>query len=414
MPPKKGKSKEALVEVSTPPEFIQPKAIGARAVKTTATSSRPKRSPVVKEAAEVPSAAAAKRTKSQHAKGTAASKLTKRAADSTETFNGEVKTKRSKTNMKQAVAPAKVSANTSRSISKSKAKLPPFVKANSSTKRPVGRLRGRPPKVTPKSSSNDNLPKTPEPKTPDTFSDVDISSILPAKLRRGSAFSVEITKKENNDDEKSGEEIADGLEIEDEEGDDRAYWLMKAEPESRIEKGIDVKFSIDDLKNVKEPEPWNGVRNFAARNNMRLMRKGELAFFYHSNCKVPGVAGIMRIVQEHSVDKSALDPDHPYYDPKATEDNPRWEVVHVEMKRKFKEIVPLKELKKFAVPGGGLEKMATLKQSRLSVSKVSKDEWDLIVHLADKLEAEMTVIDPQLKASTSDNDLTLGSVGTAA
>lgn len=119
---------------------------------------------------------------------------------------------------------------------------------------------------------------------------------------------------------------------------------MKAEPESRMEKGVDVKFSIDDLREAKEPEPWDGmfiilsvcfistlldvvadvvigVRNAAgkvrgisslvilrltdkniARNNMRAMRKGDLAFFYHSNCKVPGIAGVMEIVQEHSVD----------------------------------------------------------------------------------------------------------------
>lgn len=115
-----------------------------------------------------------------------------------------------------------------------------------------------------------------------------------------------------------------------------SYWLMKAEPESRIEKGKDVKFSIDDLKNASAPEPWDGkhrigpvfksvaltmmfagVRNLAgllsykieltlltmaARNNMRAMLKGDLAFFYHSNCKVPGIVGIMEIVQEHSTD----------------------------------------------------------------------------------------------------------------
>ncbi|PGH11348.1 thymocyte nuclear protein 1, partial [Polytolypa hystricis UAMH7299] len=80
------------------------------------------------------------------------------------------------------------------------------------------------------------------------------------------------------------------------EDSSKSYWLMKAEPESRFEKGVDVKFSIDDLREAKEPEPWD------ARNNMRAMRKGDLAFFYHSNCKTPGIAGIMEIVREHSVD----------------------------------------------------------------------------------------------------------------
>ena len=63
-----------------------------------------------------------------------------------------------------------------------------------------------------------------------------------------------------------------------------------------------MKFSIDDLKVATEPEPWNGVRNYVARNNMRLMMKGDLAFFYHSNCKMPGIAGTMEIAREHSVD----------------------------------------------------------------------------------------------------------------
>jgi len=80
------------------------------------------------------------------------------------------------------------------------------------------------------------------------------------------------------------------------------YWLMKAEPNSRIENGVDVKFSIDDLAAVTKPEPWEGVRNYVARNNMMAMKQGELAFFYHSNCKVPGIAGIMEVVQENLVD----------------------------------------------------------------------------------------------------------------
>ncbi|KAI9713752.1 MAG: hypothetical protein M1812_006590 [Candelaria pacifica] len=402
MPPKKRKSKEGLVET---PKFIQPKRYGAKPVKTTATSTRPKRSTAVtNEVAEVSSAIQSKRKKIQDLNGIAASKqTTKRVADETEVLNGEVKNKKLKTTAaKKDTAPTKSAANISKSVSKSKAKLPPFIKGNSGGKRPVGRPRGRPPKAVSKSLKIEELPKTPEPKTPES-SDIDISSLLPANARRESTFSVEITKQENNDVQGLGEEDED--EIGDEEEDEQAYWLMKAEPESRIEKGIDVKFSIDDLENVQEPEPWNGVRNFAARNNMRLMRKGELAFFYHSNCKVPGVAGIMKIVQEHSVDRSALDPDDPYYDAKATEENPRWEVVHVELERKFREIVSLKELKKFAIPGGGLENMATLKQSRLSVSKVSRDEWDLIVQLANRLEAEKKTSDAEIKVSASDNEM---------
>ncbi|EEH18100.2 hypothetical protein PABG_00663 [Paracoccidioides brasiliensis Pb03] len=159
------------------------------------------------------------------------------------------------------------------------------------------------------------------------------------------------------------------------EDDGISYWLMKAEPESRFEKGVDVKFSIDDLREAKEPEPWD------ARNNMRAMKKGDLAFFYHSNCKVPGIAGIMEIVREHSVDESAFDPAHPYYDEKSSRENPKWEVVHVEFRRKFKDLITLAELKSYAKPGGPLENMQMTKQSRLSVSVVSRNEWKFIMSL---------------------------------
>lgn len=109
-------------------------------------------------------------------------------------------------------------------------------------------------------------------------------------------------------------------------GEERNYWLLKAEPESRFENGVDVRFSIDDLAAKKEPEPWDGkathpwahrlvtssntltgIRAYAARNNLRAMKKGELAFFYHSNCKEPGIVGTMEIVQEHSPDCKSTD-----------------------------------------------------------------------------------------------------------
>ncbi|KAJ9503719.1 hypothetical protein H2202_000858 [Exophiala xenobiotica] len=163
---------------------------------------------------------------------------------------------------------------------------------------------------------------------------------------------------------------------------DIQYWLMKAEPQSRIEKGVDVKFSIDDLAAKVEPEGWDGVRNPAARNNMRAMRKGDLAFFYHSNCPNPGIAGVMRIVAEHSTDESALDPGHPYYDPKSDPQKPKWELVHVEFVKKFDKFVSLKELKSFSQHGGALENMQMLKQGRLSVSAVSADEWRFILAVA--------------------------------
>ncbi|KAJ5173033.1 hypothetical protein N7492_005626 [Penicillium capsulatum] len=162
----------------------------------------------------------------------------------------------------------------------------------------------------------------------------------------------------------------------------RSYWLMKAEPDSRLEKGVDVKFSIDDLAAAETPEPWDGVRNPVARNLMRDMKKGDYAFFYHSNCKVPGVVGVMEIVQEHSVDESAFDPKHPYHDAKSTREAPKWVVVHVEFRRKFQNQVTLNELKANAQPGKLLENLQTLKQSRLSVSSVTPAQWRFIHELA--------------------------------
>ncbi|KAL8289503.1 hypothetical protein RB600_004777 [Gaeumannomyces tritici] len=84
--------------------------------------------------------------------------------------------------------------------------------------------------------------------------------------------------------------------------EERRYWLMKAEPETRLENGHDVSFSIDDLASRTVPEPWDGIRNYVARNNLRAMKKGDLAFFYHSNCKEPGIVGTMEVAQEHSPD----------------------------------------------------------------------------------------------------------------
>ncbi|KAK4195522.1 PUA-like domain-containing protein [Triangularia verruculosa] len=157
------------------------------------------------------------------------------------------------------------------------------------------------------------------------------------------------------------------------------YWLLKAEPDTRYENGIDVKFSIDDLASRTEPEPWDGIRNYAARNNLRAMKKGDLAFFYHSNCKEPGIVGTMEIVQEHSPDLSAHDPKAPYYDPKSSASDPRWSVVHVKFNRKFPVPITLRELKEFGAAGKPLQNMQMIKQSRLSVSKVSAAEWEFLL-----------------------------------
>ncbi|KAI1075129.1 DUF55-domain-containing protein [Whalleya microplaca] len=162
---------------------------------------------------------------------------------------------------------------------------------------------------------------------------------------------------------------------------EKSYWLLKAEPESRFENGVDVKFSIDDLASCTEPEPWDGIRNYVARNNLRAMKKGELAFFYQSNCKEPGIVGTMEIVQEHSPDLSAHDPKAPYYDASSKPETPKWSVVHVEFRSKFKQPIGLKELREMGKPGQPLENMQMLKQSRLSVSRVSPAEWEHLIGL---------------------------------
>ncbi|HSR62259.1 MAG TPA: EVE domain-containing protein [Gammaproteobacteria bacterium] len=145
------------------------------------------------------------------------------------------------------------------------------------------------------------------------------------------------------------------------------YWLMKSEP---------GEFSIDDLKKVKV-EPWDGVRNYQARNMMRdEMKKGDLAFFYHSNCDEPGIVGIMTIDKEGYPDPTAFDPDDKHYDPKSDPDDPRWYLVDVKYKRKLKRTISLKELR----DKKPLKDMKLLqKGNRLSVMPVSRKEWEYIL-----------------------------------
>ncbi|XP_036210113.1 thymocyte nuclear protein 1 isoform X2 [Myotis myotis] len=107
-----------------------------------------------------------------------------------------------------------------------------------------------------------------------------------------------------------------------------SYWLMKSEPESRLEKGVDVKFSIEDLQaEPKQMTCWDGVRNYQARNFLRAMKLGQEAFFYHSNCKEPGIAGLVKIVKEAYPDHTQFEKSNPHYDPSSKKDNPKWSMV---------------------------------------------------------------------------------------
>ncbi len=150
-----------------------------------------------------------------------------------------------------------------------------------------------------------------------------------------------------------------------------AYWLMKSEPSV---------FGIDDLKaRPNKTAPWDGVRNYQARNFMRDgMKKGDKIFFYHSSCPEPGIVGIAQVVREAYPDHTAFEPKHKYYDPKSDPDNPTWMMVDVKFVRQFKRVLSLEELK--AEPK--LDGFTLLRRgNRLSVMPVSDAHWDVVLGL---------------------------------
>lgn len=148
-----------------------------------------------------------------------------------------------------------------------------------------------------------------------------------------------------------------------------AYWLMKSEPHA---------FSIDDLKAVRR-NSWDGVRNYQARNMMRDdMQKGDLAFFYHSNCKEPGIVGIMKICREAYPDDIEFGRKGKKVKVSADPDNPTWFMVDVQYKRKLKRNITLQELRTHPVLGD----LALLRKgNRLSVMPVSEEHWDYMLGL---------------------------------
>ncbi|KAK7905183.1 hypothetical protein WMY93_017790 [Mugilogobius chulae] len=168
-----------------------------------------------------------------------------------------------------------------------------------------------------------------------------------------------------------------------------SHWLMKSEPESRIENGIDVKFGIEDLKALpSQTGCWDGVRNYQARNFMRQMKEGQLAFFYHSNCKEPGIAGLMKIVKEAYVDHTQFDKKDVHYDASSKQENPKWSMVDVQYQRMMKRYLSLSELKRYyhqhSTKGGPLKNLALFTRARLSVQPLTKEEFDFILSLEDR------------------------------
>ncbi|MEO8910664.1 MAG: EVE domain-containing protein [Gemmatimonadaceae bacterium] len=149
---------------------------------------------------------------------------------------------------------------------------------------------------------------------------------------------------------------------------ERQYWLIKSEPET---------FSFDDLWNSKaRTTAWDGVRNFQARNFMRdEMKKGDLAFFYHSGAD-PGVVGIVEIVREGYPDSTAVDPKDPHYDPRTKNGESSWTMVDVHAVERLPRPVSLAEMRLRPELAG----MPLLKKgNRLSVQKVGAAEWNAVL-----------------------------------
>jgi predicted RNA-binding protein with PUA-like domain len=146
------------------------------------------------------------------------------------------------------------------------------------------------------------------------------------------------------------------------------YWLMKSEP---------TDFSIDDLEKSKTID-WYGIRNYQARNFMRDdMSLGDQAFFYHSNCKTPGIVGIMEVCKLAYPDKLQFIKNHKYFDPKSDPANPRWLNVDVKFVKKTK-LLGLQDIRSYK----DLKNMKILQRgNRLSITPVTPEEWDFINQL---------------------------------
>lgn len=148
-----------------------------------------------------------------------------------------------------------------------------------------------------------------------------------------------------------------------------AYWLMKSEPDA---------YSIDDLKRDKR-EPWDGIRNYQARNMMRDdMKVGDDVFFYHSNCKEPGVVGIAKVASKCYPDATQFDKKSKYYDAKSKPDDPRWLLVDVKFVKKLPRTIGLAEIK---ANKHFDDMILTRKGNRLSIMPVSSKHWKKVLSL---------------------------------
>ncbi|XP_051963389.1 thymocyte nuclear protein 1 [Xyrauchen texanus] len=227
-----------------------------------------------------------------------------------------------------------------------------------------------PPKKTTRSSAKSNKQTDVDAQQIVNEDSDDAAPYQPGKRKRPTAVK---TKVEKNDKDKTCKASY-------------CHWLMKSEPESRIENGVDMKFGIEDLIALpNQTGCWDGVRNYQARNFMRDMKVGQQSFFYHSNCKEPGIAGLMKIVKEAYVDHTQFDKKDAHYDPSSKPDNPKWSMVDVQFERMAKRFIPLSELKKYHLQhkakGGPLKDMALFTRARLSVQPLTTEEFDFVLGL---------------------------------
>ena len=149
------------------------------------------------------------------------------------------------------------------------------------------------------------------------------------------------------------------------------YWLLKSEPDT---------FSYNDLENAPENSTvWDGVRNYQARNILRDdIKEGDLAFFYHSSCKIPGIAGICTVTERGLADPTVFDPESAYFDPKSSPDSPRWITIKVRAESALKRFISLSEMRSCEA----LQEMVLLRAGRLSVQPVTAEQWNFILRLA--------------------------------
>ena len=145
-----------------------------------------------------------------------------------------------------------------------------------------------------------------------------------------------------------------------------SYWLMKSEPEA---------YSIDTLKK-DGVTLWDGIRNYQARNFMRRMALGDKVFFYHSNCKPPEIVGFMEVIDLNIVDPTQFQKESKYYDPKSSQEEPRWDCVKVKYLFKAKKFLSLPELK---ILFNEEELLLVKKGNRLSIIPVKLETAKLIL-----------------------------------